>query len=122
MVGLLLWSVVEPLITAVKHHRHTAACLRKSIKPSLNFSALLRKLKYYNSIKTTAPYSLEVFKLNIEKYFIILIGLFLKSNRLYIMLLVEAVSSEETREQLGARVNFMKNERAFLKVKYKKSV
>lgn len=51
-----------------------------------------------------------------------MIGLFFKGNRLYVMILVEAVSSEETREQLGACVNFMKNEIAFLKVKYQKSV
>lgn len=50
----------------------------------------------------------------------VLIGLFFKSNRLYIMILVEAVSNGETREQLAACVNFMKNEIAFLKVKYKK--
>lgn len=61
----------------------------------------------------TATYIFEVFKLNIEKYFMVLIGLFFKSNRLYIMILVEAVSNGETRKQLAARVNFMKNEIAF---------
>lgn len=38
------------------------------------------------------------------------------------MIVVEAASSGETREQLAACVTFMKNETAFLKVKYKKSV
>lgn len=38
------------------------------------------------------------------------------------MILVEAVSGGETREQLPACVNFMKNAIAFWKAKYKRSV